>query len=57
MQRKKEKKSVWQKMPMSWNKNFELKGKGHKPSQAENPSARAMAWASLARIITTGQVS
>ena len=27
---------------------FKLKGKRHKPSQAENPSARAMAPASLA---------
>ena len=28
---------------------YELKGKGHEPSQAENPSAQAMGRASLAR--------
>ena len=37
-------------MPMSWNKIFELKGKGHEPSQAENSSAQALTQ-------TTGQVS
>ena len=47
MQGKKEKKTKteWQKMHIfwysSWNKIFKLKGKGHKPSRAENPSARA----------------
>ena len=47
MQGKKENsKTEWQKMHIfwysSWNKIFKLKkGKGHEPSRAENPSARA----------------
>ena len=37
----------------SWNKIFKQKEKSQKPSWAKNPSARAMAWASLAQIITS----